>query len=106
MKTIKYIALILFLISCKKQEVEPAKEIKNYTFSVKVTGAQTRIVTLNGSNLTPPFNVKTGDVVYVQYISQVSTPMSYEVRAYIYLDGTLIGSCSGCNEYTNTFNIE
>jgi hypothetical protein len=106
MKTIKYIALILFLISCKKQEVEPVKETKTYTISVKVTGAQTRIVTLNGINMNPPFQVKTGDVLMVDYRSQASTPISYDVNVTIYQDGTIIGSCYGCNQYTKTFNIE
>lgn len=106
MKTIKYIALILFLISCKKQEVEPVKEVKTYTISVKVYGAQTRIVTLNGTNINPPFQVKTGDILTVDYRSQVSTPISYDLNITIYQDGTIIGSCSSCNQYTKTFNIE
>ena len=106
MKTIKYLIFILFLASCKKEEIKPVKEVKTYNLSVKVSGAQTRTVTLNGINMNPPFQVKTGDVLTFLYQSAPTTPTSYDVRVYIYLDGTIIGSCSSCDDYKLTYKVE
>lgn len=103
---IRVLLLALFLISCKKEEVKVQEVSNPKTFSAKVSGAQLFEIKKNGSILSPPFTVLPGDVVYVNCRAQASTPPSYNMTVFFYLDGFNLGGCANCNSYENTFNVQ
>jgi len=107
MKTLKYIFVILAFLSCKKEETEKeTKQINTYTLSVKITGYSYGVVRLNGNIETPPFEVSTGDVVTVDYRNQGTSGTVKTFNILILQDSKVIGECSTCTRYINTFYIQ
>jgi len=107
MKTLKYIFVILAFLSCKKEETEKeTKQINTYTLSVKITGYSNGIVWLNGNTETPPFEVSTGDEVKVDYQNLHSSTGNYTFKILILQDSKVIGECSSCTRYLQTFYIQ
>ena len=101
----KYIVIaFLILAACKKEDVKTTQEVKTYLLTHS-TNAAYRDVKVNGTTVTLPVNVKTGDVVTVKYVTQTTTPQNYDLQVSVYLDGNRLGGCNQCYEYINTFNI-
>lgn len=101
----KYILFILLLVSCKKEEIK-TKDVKAYTLNYTSVSASYKLIQVNGTTITPPTQVKSGDKVYVRFACQPTTPKSYDLIVSILLDGKSIGGCSGCDEYVNTFTMQ
>lgn len=102
---IRILILSLLIISCKKSEIKQDEKTPK-SFSAKTLRASYFEVTKNGIKSVPPFNVYNGDNVTVDCKSQVSTPKSYDMTVFFYLDGVDLGGCSNCAEYKNTFIIQ
>lgn len=100
----KLLLILLVLTACKKEEikVKANEQTKTYTHSTNAVFSEVKV---NGKIVTPPVEVKTGDVINVRYAAQPTTPKTYNLNVYIYLDGVEIGKCTGCYEYINQFNI-
>lgn len=101
----KLILVLLVLTACKKEPVDPEPS-KTKQFRWEGTGVFTKDVSLNGSQKQPPFNVVKGDLVYVNFSCQTSTPQKYDLRVKFFVDNQIIGSCLGCYTYTQNFTIE
>ena len=100
----KLLLILLVLTACKKEDIKTNNQSKTKLFTHSSNGVFSE-VKVNGTVVTPPVEVKTGDVINVRYATQPTTPTTYNLNVYIYLDGVEIGKCTGCFEYINQFNI-
>jgi len=109
MKAINTLTLIILLASCKKEEIkqtqlEPQPVVQKL-FSYEGKNIISKVIKKNEVELTPPFNVIPGDVVYVLFKVNPLVGEQNKLQLSILLDGKELGGCSSCFQYENTFNI-
>ncbi len=103
MKAIKLILLFLIFTSCQKEDVKP-EQPKTKVFTYSGRNIVNKIITLNGKESIPPFNVKQGDKVSVMFSCQVTTPQRYEMFLEIFEDGIKVDGCATCYKFEKQFN--
>lgn len=101
----KLILILLLFTSCKKEQIEPEpKEPKLLTWT-HINAAHWEF-TVNGTQVTPPVNVYTGDDVRYSIQSQPSTPPRYDLKVNIYVDGILQAWCVSQSKFSGQFIVE
>lgn len=94
--------LLLFFISCKK-ETSTIKHETTKILNWSADNANEKSVKLNGIELTPPVNVRSGDVVHFMFKSS-TLPGFAPLKVNITLDGVTIDGCT-CTKFDKTILI-